>query len=273
MLGKMLEKVHKNSPIVHCITNYVTVNDCANILLACGASPIMADDISEVADITAISSALDINIGTLNSNTIPSMFSAGKKANELSHPILLDPVGAGASTLRTETALNLMHELNITVVRGNMSEIKALFSTDSNTRGVDVSEADAITASTLESAAEMIKRFAATTNTILVVTGETDIVADKERVFIIHNGHNMMKRITGAGCMLSAMMTAYLAANPNNYLEAAAAAVCAIGICGERAFTRLDSNGGNSTFRNYLIDEIYKLTPEILEEGAKYELR
>ena len=126
MLKECLENVIKKSPLVHNITNYVTVNDVANILLACGASPIMADDRNDVEDITTICGGLNINIGTLNQNTVPSMLLAGKKANELGHQVLLDPVGAGAGTFRTETALNLMREVRFDVIRGNISEIKTL---------------------------------------------------------------------------------------------------------------------------------------------------
>ena len=128
MFQTMLENVRKNCPLIHNITNYVTVNDCANIVIACGASPIMADDKEEVAEITTICSGLNINIGTLNSRTIASMLIAGKRANELNHPVVLDPVGAGASKLRTETAMQLLEDVKFSVIRGNISEIKTLAS-------------------------------------------------------------------------------------------------------------------------------------------------
>ena len=152
MFGNCLENVRKTVPLVHNITNYVTVNDVANVLLACGGSPIMSDDREDVEDITSICGGLNINIGTLNQNTIPSMFLAGKKANELGHPVLLDPVGAGASKLRTETALKLMEELKLTVIRGNISEIKTLAFGSGSTKGVDADVADAVTEETLEDA-------------------------------------------------------------------------------------------------------------------------
>ena len=126
MFQNMLENVRQKCPLIHNITNYVTVNDCANIVIACGASPIMADDKEEVAEITTICSGLNINIGTLNSRTIASMLIAGKRANELNHPVVLDPVGAGASKLRTETAMQLLREVKFSVIRGNISEIKNL---------------------------------------------------------------------------------------------------------------------------------------------------
>ena len=145
MLGKCLDNVRKTMPLVHNITNYVTVNDVANVLLACGGSPIMSDEPEDVQDITAICGGLNINIGTLNKRTIESMFVAGHKANELGHIVLLDPVGAGASALRTNTAVRLMEELHLDVIRGNISEIKTLALGSGTTKGVDADVADAVT--------------------------------------------------------------------------------------------------------------------------------
>lgn len=152
MLKKMLENVRSKTPLIHNITNYVTVNDCANILLACGGSPIMSDDIEEVEEITSICGGLNINIGTLNQHTIPAMFAAGKKANELGHPVVLDPVGAGASALRTNTALELLERIQFTVIRGNISEIKTLASGSGSTKGVDADITDQITEENLDQA-------------------------------------------------------------------------------------------------------------------------
>ena len=145
MLGTCIENVRKGVPLVHNITNYVTVNDVANILLACGGSPIMSDEPEDVEDITAICGGLNINIGTLNQRSIEGMFRAGKKANELDHVVLLDPVGAGASALRTNTAVELMEKIRFTVIRGNISEIKTLALGSGTTKGVDADVADAVT--------------------------------------------------------------------------------------------------------------------------------
>lgn len=273
MLKEMLQNVRLNQPLIHNITNYVTVNDCANILLACGASPIMSDDIGEVEEITSICGGLNINIGTLNQRTIPAMLLAGIKANELGHPVLLDPVGAGASRLRTDTAKQLIEKVQFSVIRGNISEIKVLALGTGAAKGVDADVADKVTKENLDSAVQFVKKFAERTKSIIVVTGEIDIVADAERAFCIYNGHSMMSSITGTGCQLSAMMTAYITANPDNMLTAAAAAVCAMGLCGEKAFARLTEMDGNSGYRNYIIDAIYRLTPDELERGAKYEMR
>lgn len=273
MLKEQLEKVRGQMPLIHNITNYVTVNDCANILLACGGSPIMSDDLDEVEEITSICGGLNINIGTLNRNTIPSMFAAGKKANELGHPVVLDPVGAGASKLRTDTACRLLEEVRFSVIRGNSSELKALALGSSSTRGVDADATDAVTDETLDRAVAFAKEFSARTGSVIAITGAIDIVADQNRAFCIRNGHPMMSRITGTGCQLSAMTAAYITANPETPLEAAAAAVCAMGLCGELAYQRMTELDGNSSYRNYIIDAIYRLTPAALEEGAKYEVR
>ncbi|MEG0546248.1 MAG: hydroxyethylthiazole kinase [Oscillospiraceae bacterium] len=273
MLDEMLKNVREKTPLVHNITNYVTVNDCANVLLACGGSPIMADDAMEVEDITSICGGLNINIGTLNERTIKSMLLAGKKANELNHPTLLDPVGAGASKLRTNTAYKLLEEVKFSVIRGNISEIKTLALGEGTTKGVDADALDVVTDKNLDEAVNFAKNFAIKMNAVIAITGAIDIVTDGKKAYVIRNGHSMMSAITGTGCMLSAMATAYITANKENILEAMAAAVCAMGLSGERAFKRLSQDDGNSTFRIYLIDEIYNLTEKRLEEGAKYELR
>ena len=156
MLKDCLENVRKSLPLVHNITNYVTVNDVANVILACGGSPIMSDEAEDVEDITSVCGGLNINIGTLHKTSIEGMFRAGKKANELGHPVLLDPVGAGASALRTNTALDLMKELKLTAIRGNNSEIKTLAMGSGTTQGVDADVADAVTEETLDEAVKFV---------------------------------------------------------------------------------------------------------------------
>lgn len=273
MLGTCLDNVRKTTPLVHNITNYVTVNDVANILLACGASPIMSDEPEDVEDITSICGGLNINIGTLNSRTITSMLLAGKKANQLGHPVVLDPVGAGASRLRTDTAFRLLRDVKFTVIRGNISEIKTLASGAGTTKGVDADVADKVTEENLDSAVAFAKKFAAQTGAVIAITGAIDIVADAEKAYCIRNGNAMMSSITGTGCQLSALTAAFVTANPGHPLEAAAAAVCAMGLAGETAHKRLTPLDGNSTYRNYIIDAIYNMTPDQLEEGANYEVR
>ena len=273
VLKTMLENLRAKSPLVHNITNYVTVNDVANVLLAAGGSPIMSDDADDVEDITSICGGLNINIGTLNKNTIPSMFLAGKKANALGHIVLLDPVGAGASRLRTDTANRLMQEVRFDAVRGNISEIKTLCTGSGSTKGVDADAVDAVTEANLDNGVQLVKTFAAQTGCIIAVTGAIDLVSDGARCWCIRNGRAEMSRITGTGCQLSALMTAFLVANPDRKLDAAAAAVCMMGLAGEIGWANMQPGDGNSTYRNRIIDAIFNMTGDALEEGAKYELR
>ncbi len=273
MLGECLENVRKNVPLVHNITNYVTVNDVANVLLACGGSPIMSDEPEDVEDITTICGGLNINIGTLNQRSIEGMFRAGRKAQELGHTILLDPVGAGASKLRTDTAVKLMDEIKFTVVRGNISEIKTLALGSGTTKGVDADVADAVTDETLDNAVRFVKDFAKRTGAVVAITGAIDLVGDGERCFVIRNGRPEMGKITGTGCQLSGLTTAFVVANPDNKLEAVAAAVCTMGLAGEIGWSRMQEGDGNSTYRNRIIDAIYNMDKKTLEKGAKYEVR
>ena len=271
MLGTCLENVRNTVPLVHNITNYVTVNDVANILLACGGSPIMSDEPEDVEDITSICGGLNINIGTLNQRSIEGMFRAGAKANALGHVVLLDPVGAGASALRTNTAV--MEKIKFTVIRGNISEIKTLALGSGTTKGVDADVADAVTDANLDSAVKFVKDFAAKSGAIVAVTGAIDLVSDGTACYVIRNGRPEMGKITGTGCQLSGMMTAFVVANPDNKLEAAAAAVCAMGLAGEIGWSRMAEGDGNSTYRNRIIDAIYNMDGATLNGGAKYELR
>ncbi len=273
MLGNCLDKVRETLPLVHNITNYVTVNDVANVLLACGASPIMSDEPEDVEDITSICGGLNINIGTLNQRSIQGMFAAGRKANDLGHIVLLDPVGAGASALRTNTAVRIMDEVKLDMIRGNISEIKTLALGSGTTKGVDADVADAVTDANLEQMVAFAKDFARKSGSLVAITGAIDLVADENTCYVIRNGRPEMGKITGTGCQLSGMMTAFLVANPDNKLEAAAAAVCAMGLAGETGYANLKDGEGNSTYRNRIIDAIYHMTGAELNEGAKYEVR
>ena len=268
MLGECLENVRKACPLVHNITNYVTVNDVANVLLACGGSPIMSDEPEDVGEITSLCGGLNINIGTLNKRSIEGMFKAGEKANELGHPVLLDPVGAGASSLRTSTAVALMEQLKLDVIRGNISEIKTLALGSGTTKGVDADAADTVTEDNLDA-----KGFAQKAGAVVAITGAIDLVADGETAYVIRNGRPEMSRITGTGCQLSGLCTAYVVANPQDKTKAVAAAVCAMGLAGEIAFANLQPGEGNSTYRNRIIDAIYNMDGETLNKGAKYEVR
>ena len=270
MLKECLDQVRKTAPVVHNITNYVTVNDVANVILACGGSPIMSDEPEDVADITSICGGLNINLGTLHKTSIEGMIKAGHRSNELGHPVLLDPVGAGASRFRTETALKLIKEIKFSVIRGNVSEIKTLAYGSGSTKGVDADVSDKVTDENLDDTISKLKSFSKATGSIIAVTGAIDLVCDSEKCYVIRNGRAEMSSITGTGCQLSGLMTAFLVANPENKLEAAAAAVCTMGLAGEIAWSRMSEGDGNSRYRSRIIEAIYNMDGEILEKGAKY---
>lgn len=272
MLGKTLEHVREQSPLIQNITNYVTANDCANITLACGASPTMSDGEEEAEDMAKLCSGLNINMGTLNPRSVNAMLLAGKAYNREKKPVVLDPVGVGASGYRMETAARLLEEIQFTVIRGNISEIKTLMHGIGSSRGVDASAEDAVTEKNLKELLKQLQEFAAKTGAVISVSGAIDLVTDARTAYVIRNGHSIMAAITGCGCMLSSLTAAFAAANPQAPLEAAAAAVAAMGLCGEKAYEKtVREKAGNATCRNYLIDEMYHLTGEALEKGGKYE--
>lgn len=273
MLSKAMVNVRKETPLVHNITNYVTVNDVANAILACGASPIMSDEPQDVSDITSICGGLNINIGTLNERSIEAMFIAGKRAKELCHIVLLDPVGAGASKLRTDVATRIMNEIKPDIIRGNISEIKTLAQGSGTTKGVDADIADSVTEENLSDMIEFAKAFSKRTNAVIAITGAIDLVADSEKCYVIRNGVPEMSRITGTGCQLSGIATAYAVANKDDITNAVASAVCVMGLAGEMGFANLKETEGNSTLRNRIIDAICNMDEESLTKGAKYELR
>ena len=272
-LGACLDRVRERRPLIHCITNYVTANDVANLLLACGASPIMADEPEEVEEITARCAGLCLNLGTPSRRTIPSLMRAGVKAGELGRPVVLDPVGVGASTLRLRTAQDLMARVPFTVLRGNVSELRALAGGQEHTRGVDAGGADAVTEAELERGVAFAKGTARRTGTVVAVTGAIDLVSDGEQCVVIRNGRPEMGLVTGTGCQLSALTAACLAASPERPLEAAAAAVCAMGVAGELAWARMSPQDGYATYRDRIIDAVCRMDGAALEKGANYEMR
>lgn len=269
MLGACLEGVRQCAPLVHNITNYVTANDVANLLLAAGARPVMADDPREAAEIAGHAAALHLNLGTFSASRYEAMAAAGEAAGRLGRPIVLDPVGVGASGLRREAAHALLEALPITVIRGNFSELQALAEDLTTAGGVDA-EGDT---PPLSETVSRLKAMARSMGTILAATGAVDLVTDGDRCFVIRNGRAEMSRITGTGCQLSGLTAAFLGANPERPLEAAAAAVCAMGLAGELGWERMGPPDGNMAYRNYLIDAIYHLSGEGLEKGARYEVQ
>lgn len=268
-ISESADRVRSEGPLVHCITNYVTVESCANALLAVGASPIMSDEPDDVEDITSICGALVVNIGTLNRQTIEGMKAAGAKAADLGHPIVLDPVGAGASKLRTATACELLDMLPVAIVRGNMSEIKALAGNAAATQGVDVNPADAVNEqSDIAEAAAFARAFAAKAGCVVAVTGPIDIVADATRAYAVRNGTPLQGRITGSGCMLSALCGAYAACAGSSMLDAALAAVVHMGAAGQKAASRLQADDGTGAFHMYLMDALSLATGGDIAQAA-----
>lgn len=264
----IVHRIQAKKPLVHHITNYVTVNDCANIVLAIGAAPVMADDIEEMADIVGISSALVLNIGTLNSRTIASMLAAGKAANQKGIPVVFDPVGAGATALRTETAARIMDEVKLAVIRGNISEIKAVSGSGGRTRGVDANECDVAGEEGIQGVNRLAVDMAKKTGSVIAITGVIDVVSDGTRSCFIKNGHAMMAGITGTGCMCTSL-TAVFCGVEEDYTVAAAAAVMVMGIAGEKAYRRMEAGGfGNGSFRTFIMDEISRMTDgTLINEG------
>lgn len=260
VMAELLQKVRTNRPLVHQITNYVTVNDCANVTLGIGGSPVMADDADEVKEMVSIASALVINIGTLNSRTIDSMLIAGRQANERGIPVILDPVGAGATKLRTETAQCLISELKLAVIKGNVSEMKVLGGLDGHTRGVD-------SVDELEDGEKLAATLAKRHNCVVAITGPQDIVSDGQRTVLIDNGHPLMAAITGTGCMTGALVGAFCGVT-DDYLAGTVAAIVGIGIAGEKA-AAIAGEQGIGSFRFKLVDAISSLSPQDLQQGAK----
>ncbi|MCB2340041.1 hydroxyethylthiazole kinase [Clostridium estertheticum] len=266
---KLLDDLREKTPLVHQITNYVTVNDCANITLAIGGSPVMADDINEVLEMVSLSSSLVINIGTLNSRSVESMIKAGKRANELKIPVILDPVGAGATAYRTEVCKRIIREVKLAVIRGNLSEIKTIYGIDTRTRGVDASESFDASGDEFTITKEMARKFALKFGTVVAITGEVDIITDGKTLYTTSNGHKMMSRVTGTGCMCTAVIGCYLGAGENN-LIAALAGVVSMGIAGETAYERLDKRiEGSGTFRVKMIDVMYNLCDIEINKRSK----
>ena len=259
-------KLRERAPHVHCITNYVTANDCANILLACGAYPVMADFSEEAEEITAGCDALVINLGTLNDNRLSAMIRAGKQANALRLPVLLDPVGVGSSAYRLKAAFRLLEEIEFSVIRGNASEIQILYKGTGSSKGVDAVKEHSGTGNNQKEASKVATGLAGKTGAVIVLTGETDIIAEKERVFYLRNGHESMCKIAGTGCMLSAVIGAFCAIFPEEPLRAAIAGAASMGIGGEIAYEKImERNEGTASMKIHLMDSISNMEEELLK--------
>ena len=259
-VGVKLDKLRKQPPLVHNITNYVVMNSTANVLLALGASPVMAHAVEEMEEMVALAQSLVLNIGTLSAPWVEAMFKAGRAAAQKGIPIILDPVGAGATSYRTRTAKRLLRELPITVLRGNAGEVMACGGIEGRTRGVD-SLADP------QEAIELAQTIARDLKIVVAMTGKTDIVTDGSVTYLVRNGHEMMSRVTGTGCAASAVVGAFCGAG-TDVLSDTAAALAFFGFAGECAAVRCSGPGA---FGSSLLDELYKLGPLDLPGGIHIE--
>ena len=260
ILAGLLAAVRSHRPLVHHITNSVTINDCANITISAGAAPVMAEAPEEVAEMVSAAGALVLNIGTLSQGQVDAMLIAGRRANVLGIPVILDPVGAGATRFRTETAWRLLDSLDVAVLKGNAGEIGVLAGTGGSVRGVD-------SGGIAGDPVETVRECARATGTVVAMTGPVDVVADGSRVFLVGNGNPMMDRLSGTGCM-AASVTGAFAAIADDYAVSSAAALAAFGLAGERAAA---GARGPYSFRTALFDELSVLTPGDLAEHARLE--
>jgi hydroxyethylthiazole kinase len=254
--------MRERKPLVHNITNYVVMNETANATLALGALPVMAHASEEVEEMARIASALVLNIGTLSPHWVEAMLLAGATATERRIPIVLDPVGAGATEYRTLTAHRLLDAVDVTVLRGNAGEVATLVGAHAEVRGVESIVAGLEPAELARTAAQRLGLVAS-------VTGPVDHVSDGERVLAVANGHELLSTVTGTGCMSSALTGCFLAAKPGEPVEAAAEALAAFGVAAEDAARGADGPG---TFHARLYDGLYALDPETLDERARIEV-
>lgn len=269
-LEKILTAVRHKKPLVQCITNFVTVNDCANMILASGGNPTMANHPLEVEEAVRSVQALVCNLGAIDKTAF--MISAGKEANRLGKPVILDPVGAGGTGLRRDAVKQLLDSVDFAVIRGNASEIRYLAGAQTTGSGVDVSTMDEITDENLEAAVAMAAELARKLGTVIAISGKIDVISNGTETCVLRNGCATMARITGSGCMLTALMGAFCGAWEDSF-PAACAAMATMGISGEIAEGKRLRNGtGNATFRNDLIDAVFDLTEEQLQIGVHYEI-
>lgn len=255
---ELLNKVREENPLVLHYTNEVTINDCANITLALGGSPLMSYSHEEVEEVIQIASAVVINIGTMNSNKIDLFLKAGKLANKYNKPVLLDPVGVFATKTRANLVKRLINEVNFTVIKGNISEIKYIAGLKTSGQGVDSKE-DGLDLK------EEIKVISNKLNATVVATGKVDFISDGVSVIEIYNGTEKLKRVTGTGCMTGSLIASYLGVTEKS-IEAAAMGVLIMSLGGELADKNNPSIG---TFKVNLINEIYEMNIEKLEEMGK----
>jgi len=268
-INETLSQIKEKNPLTHCITNSVTINDCANAVLAIGGSPFMAEDAEELEEVVTIADALVINIGKLSKEQINSMNVSAKVANETDTPIILDPVGVGVTELRNKTTMDLINNYNMAAIRGNITEIKSIaklvgvIDENNTAKGVDVNIDDIITEENLSANGEITRELAEKLDTTILASGPIDILSDRKTTIAIDNGDDMMPLITGSGCMLSSIVGSCIGGSTP--LEGSLVAILAMNLAGEKARAKVDEKDeGTRSFRAYLIDYLYKTNAESL---------
>jgi hydroxyethylthiazole kinase len=261
-IAKLIESVRSKNPLVHHITNTVTINDCANATLAIGGSPVMADSPEEAASMVKLAQALVINMGTLTESTFTAMVQAAKEANRQHIPVVLDPVGVGATTFRNEKAEEFLQTVHPQIIRGNASEISSLIGEEVRTRGVDAGKVD-------EDAAVLASRAAQLLKSVVVVSGPVDYISDGNQTAGIQNGHPILTKVTGTGCMATSLIGNF-AGITNNYFQAAIAGISVMGISGERAHRYFgETPVGTGSFHVRLMDEISLMNSQTWQKEVK----
>lgn len=271
-IASVMADVRKAKPLVQCITNRVTINDCANIILAAGGSPTMAEDLREVEEIVRTAQGLVLNIGIVGESLVESMLKAGKCAKAAGIPVIFDPVGVGASTLRQDISERILAEVDPDIIRGNMSEIKSLAGVANKGKGVDAAAEDVVTEENAENFGMIVKNLAAAHQAVVCATGAIDIISDGKEVYYIKNGDAMLCDVTGTGCMLSALCGAMC--GTGELLVGTIAATVMVGLAGELAHEYVYAhNDGIGTFHVKFLDYIYTMNAEtVRERGLVYHV-
>ena len=263
------EQVKADKPLIHCITNHISINDCANVVLAVGAKPIMAEHPGETAEITAMAQALAVNLGNINDARMASMLLSGKTAREKGIPAIIDIVGVACSKMRLAFAERFIATCRPQVIKGNMSEMKALMGVASGAKGIDAGERDAVTTAHADEEIALLKKLAQKNGAVIVASGPVDIITDGTDTCLIENGCEMLAMLTGTGCMLNVLTAAFLAGSDGRAMTAAVLATAMMGICGELA----ENERGTGTFHVLLLDALYSLTEETLAERIRCSWR
>lgn len=265
-LLQIRQSIKFKKPLIHCITNPISINDCANMVLAVGAKPIMAEHPLEVSEITAVSKSLAVNLGNITDARMESMLISGKTAFEKKIPQVIDLVGVGCSKLRLDYAKKFISECHPSVIKGNMSEIKTICGIKSSAKGIDVGVCDIVTEENFNESIETLKELSLQTGSVIAVTGAVDIITNSTHTYLITNGCEMLSMVTGTGCMLTALIASYISSG--NILDSTVLAVALMGICGELS----QHVKGTGSFRTELIDNMFSISDDVIIKKIRYKL-